>query len=392
MEELSLEDTATAFRSRSTESLEQALWMFRMLSNPTLVSFGSVMTRAALTMGLPIKGVVRETIFKQFCGGETIQECESEIARLAENGIGSILDNSVEGMEKESVFDAATEEAVANIQKAGRDKRIPFCVIKVTGIGRYQVMEKASSGESLTSEEDTELNKIRGRVQRICHQAWENGVRLFIDAEESWYQAFIDATTRDMMEQYNRDRAIVFNTAQLYLKDRPEFLENELRLAREKGYYLGIKIVRGAYMEKERDRARQKGYPDPIQPNKEATDRAHDDALRFCMNNLDMITLCAGTHNEDSSWLLTELIAQKGLELNDDRVWFSQLFGMGDNISFNLARQGYNVAKYLPYGPIKDVLPYLIRRAQENTSVQGRSGRELALIERELKRRKEAGE
>ncbi len=391
MAELSFEDTEVAFRSRSKQSLEQAHWMFRMLQSPYLVNLGNLMAHTALKLGLPIRGIVKRTLFDQFCGGETIRECEAEVARLAEHGIGSILDHSVEGKEEESVFDAITEESVANIHKAAGDERIPFCVIKVTGIGRYSLLEKASSGEALTEKEDAELNKIRGRVHRLCHQAWEKGVRFFIDAEESWYQDIIDSMIREMMHEYNRERAIVFTTVQMYRRDRLDFLREEWNEAKEKGYHLGIKVVRGAYMEKERARAERKGYPDPIHPNKEATDQAHDDALRFCMDHLDTIALCAGTHNENSTFLLTQLMEEKGVDRNDERVWFAQLFGMSDNISFNLAQHGYNVAKYLPYGPVRDVLPYLIRRAQENTSVQGQSSRELALIEKELKRRREAG-
>ncbi len=385
---LDLEDTKVAFSHKSERELRRARLLFRTIRYPWLVKLGSACAKAALKIRIPIEGLVRRTIFAHFCGGETIEDSDTRIGTLADKGIGSILDYSAEGKEREEVFDAITEELLATVEKAGKDERIPFSVFKVTGIGRYELLEKASQNAPMSEVEHAELQRIKERVDRICGKASERRVRIFIDAEESWYQDAIDELARQMMRKYNQERAIVFTTIQLYRHDRLAFLEQEVEKARQEGYHFAVKLVRGAYMEKERQRAEEKGYPDPIQPDKASTDRAFDQAVDRCTELLDELTFCAGTHNEASCQHLAERMSEKGLKKDDSRVHFSQLLGMGDHLSSVLAQEGYNTSKYVPYGPVRDVLPYLIRRAQENTSVKGQSGRELQLIEKELERRK----
>lgn len=386
---ISFENTKVAFSHKSDGELRKARLLFRNIRYPFLVRTGSFFAKAALRMGLPIQGLVRRTIFEQFCGGEDIEGSEGTMETLAEKGIGSILDYSAEGKERESVFDAIAEELLATVEKAGSDPKIPFSVFKVTGIGRYELLQRVSTGETLSEEERAEFDRIKKRVNRICGEAYETNTRIFIDAEESWYQDAIDQLARDMMRKYNREQHLVFTTVQLYRHDRLGFLRAEMDRAREEGYYFAVKLVRGAYMEKERKRARQYGYPDPIQADKASTDAAYNEATELCLERIGEIAFCSGTHNEASSKLLAERMDALGIERNDPRIHFSQLLGMGDHISFNLAAEGFNVTKYVPYGPVRDVLPYLIRRAEENTSVRGQSSRELQLIEKELKRRKE---
>ncbi len=385
---LSFEDTKVAFSHKSDRELRKARFLFRTIRHPWLVRIGSVLARGALKLGLPVRGLIRATIFEQFCGGETIEESDATIEELANGGVGSILDHSAEGKENESVFDAIAEELLATADRSAGDERIPFCVFKVTGIGRYALMEKVSTGVELSEEEKAEFERLKERVDRICGRAYAKGTRIFIDAEESWYQDAIDAMARDMMRKYNQEHPYVYTTVQLYRHDRLDFLEREMDRAREEDYRFAVKLVRGAYMEKERARAERKGYQDPIQPDKAHTDRAYDRAQDLCLERLDEIAFCSGTHNEASCRYLAERMEALGLDRNDPRVDFSQLLGMSDHLSFNLAKEGYNASKYVPYGPVRDVLPYLIRRAEENTSVQGQSSRELELIEKELKRRK----
>ncbi len=384
----SFEDTKVAFSHKSDRELQKARLLFRTIQYPWLVKAGSACAKAALRIGLPIEGLVRRTIFEQFCGGEAIDDSGETIEALAKGGVGSILDYSAEGKEREEVFEAATEELLKTVEKAGAEERIPFCVFKVTAIARYELLEKVSKNDPLTYQEEAEMERVRARVDRICKRTYERGTRIFIDAEESWYQDAIDGLAREMMRAYNRDAPRIFTTVQLYRRDRLEFLKREMDRALDEGYRFAVKLVRGAYMEKERSRAAEKGYPDPIQADKQATDQAFDQAIEACLQRIDELAFCAGTHNESSCHYLAERMDELGLAKDDPRVHFSQLLGMGDHLSFVLADRGYNVSKYVPYGPVRDVLPYLIRRAQENTSVKGQSGRELQLIEKELKRRR----
>jgi proline dehydrogenase len=385
---LSFNNTEVAFSGKSNKDLKRSYWLFKMVSNSTFVNIGKSLTTFAIKTYLPIKGLIKATIFKQFCGGENITECEKTIGALGKFHIGTILDYSVEGKETEADFDACTKETVETIHKAKGNKNIPFCVFKVTGLARFDLLEKLSSGGPLSVSEAEEADRVKKRVATICKEAHDAGVPIFIDAEESWIQQAIDDLANEAMKVNNKEKAIVYNTYQLYRKDRLDYLKSSFKMAQEGNYFLGAKLVRGAYMEKERARAIEKGYPSPIQDNKADTDRDYDAEVSFCVEHSDLVAICAGTHNENSSMKLAQLMQSKNIQGSNKHIYFSQLLGMSDHISFNLASEGYNVAKYVPYGPVREVLPYLIRRAQENTSVKGQTGRELSLIIKELDRRK----
>lgn len=383
---VSFDNTENAFKAKSDFDLKKSYWLFKLISNPALVKIGAKTAPIGLAIGF--KGVIKNTIFKQFVGGETIHDCDKTILELGKYSIGTILDYSVEGKESEADFDACCKETIETIHKAKSNEHIPFCVFKVTGLARFALLEKVSAGEVLTNAEEHEFAKVKQRVNEICREAYHNNQPIFIDAEESWIQPAIDDLANESMEAFNKEKAIVYNTYQLYRKDRLAFLTKTLDKAKAQGFWVGAKLVRGAYMEKERDRAFERNYPSPIQDTKEDSDKDYNLALELCMNNIDRMGVCAGTHNEQSSLYLTELMSKNNIPNSDKRIYFSQLLGMSDHISYNLTTAGYNVAKYVPYGPVKEVLPYLIRRAQENTSVKGQTGRELGLIMKEKKRRK----
>jgi len=384
---ISFENTEIAFKSKSNSDLNKSYFLFNLIKRPSIVKIGRGLTEFAFNFKLPINGIVKATIFKQFCGGENIEECTETINKLSNYGIGAILDYSVEGKENDSEFEKTKNETLNTIKKATQSTNIPFCVFKVTGLSRFELLEKISAKKELSEQETLEKNKIWERVDSICKSANENSVPIFIDAEESWIQPAIDELADAMMEKYNLKSAIVYNTFQLYRNDRLDFLKSSIEKAKKNKYFFGAKLVRGAYMEKERERAQKLNYPSPINPTKEATDTMYDNAINVCLDNVNLVSICAGTHNEKSSLALIESMEKKSISKNDKRIYFSQLFGMSEHISFNLAKEGYNVAKYLPYGPVQEVLPYLIRRAQENTSVEGQTGRELGLIIKEKERR-----
>lgn len=384
---ISFDNTENAFKAKSNNDLNRSYWLFKLISNPTLVKVGAKTAPLALSIGF--KGLFKSTIFKQFVGGETINDCDRTISELGKFNIGTILDYSVEGKESEADFDACCKETIETIHKAKNNAHIPFCVFKVTGLARFNLLEKVSAKAELTADEVKEYEKVKQRVKSICEEAYKADQPLFIDAEESWIQPAIDSLADENMHAFNKQKAIVYNTFQLYRKDRLAFLKETIAQAKSQGYYAGAKLVRGAYMEKERKRAAEKNYPSPIQDTKEQSDKDYNLALEECIRHIDMMGLCAGTHNEQSSLHLVKLMADHGIANSDKRVFFSQLLGMSDHISYNLTLAGYNVAKYVPYGPIKEVMPYLIRRAQENTSVKGQTGRELGLIIKEKARRKQ---
>lgn len=384
---LSFDNTEVAFISKNNRELKKSHYLFKLIGSPALVNLGKSLTNLALSLRIPIGWAIRGNVFKQFCGGENIQECGNTIDTLNKYHIGAILDYAVEGKHSEKDFDEGKEEILRTIRKAENNPKIPFCVFKMTGIARFALLEKVNAGVKLSDSEVQEWQRVRGRVDEICSLAHQTETPLFIDAEDSWIQDAIDHLTDEMMQKYNIEKTIVYNTIQLYRHDRMAFYRASLNRAKQHGYFLGMKLVRGAYMEKERARANELGYQDPIQPDKEATDHDYNAAIDFSIENIDRISICAGTHNEESSMHLAKLMNEKGIAHDDKRVYFSQLFGMSDHISFNLANAGYNVVKYVPYGPINTVIPYLIRRAQENTSVKGQTGRELSLIQKEIKRR-----
>lgn len=385
---LSFDDTEIAFRGKTNADLNRAYWLFRMINVNFLTKIGPPITIFALKIGLPIQSLIQSTIFRHFCGGESIQDCEKTVNQLDAGGVGSILDYSVEGEEDEEIFDATCEEIMKTIKRADGDERIPFTVFKSTGLARFALLEKTDTKQALDTGENAEFERIKSRIDRICGYAYDLNVRVMIDAEESWIQDTIDSLALEMMRRYNQENAIVFNTYQLYRNDKLDSLKADHKIAKKEGFFLGAKLVRGAYMEKERKRAEELNYPSPINKDKESTDRDYNDALKFCLDNIANISFIAGTHNENSCRLLAELLDKDGIPHNHGHVFFSQLLGMSDNLSFNLAASGYNVAKYVPYGPVKAVMPYLFRRAEENTSVAGQMSRELRLINAEKKRRK----
>ncbi len=384
------DNTEIAFKSKSNADLNRSYWLFSLVKRPSWVRLGKFLTEAAFALRLPIEGLVKQTIFRQFCGGTAIADCAAAVNALGQFGIGAILDYSVEGKESEKEFESTCNETLQTIAFASGNPHIPFSVFKVTGVSRFALLEKISSGAVPDAEELAEWNRVKQRVERICGMACEKKVPVFIDAEESWIQPAIDSLAADMMKKFNHDRAWVYNTYQMYRHDRLAFLQKQHREAVEGGYHLGAKLVRGAYMEKERQRAARMAYASPIQASKEDSDRDYDLAMEYCLQHLQNIWFVAGTHNEQSCLKLVEGMKAGGIAAGDEKVYFSQLYGMSDHISYNLSAMGYRVAKYLPYGPVKEVLPYLIRRAQENTSVKGQTGRELGLIIREKKRRKMA--
>ncbi len=383
---ISFDNTENAFKGKANSDLNRSYWLFKMVGNPTLVNISAKLAPIGLNIGF--KGLIKATIFKQFVGGENITECNKTIAELGKYNIGTILDYSVEGKESETDFDACCTETIETIHKAKNDKHIPFCVFKVTGMARFDLLVKVSANETLNEAETKEFEKVKTRVNTICNEAHKANQAIFIDAEESWIQPAIDDLANSNMLLFNKDKAIVYNTFQLYRTDRLDYLKTTIAKAKQHNIHVGAKLVRGAYMEKERERAKEKNYTSPIHTTKENSDSDYNLALLECVKNIDMMGLCAGTHNEKSSLYLTELMTKHTISANDSRIYFSQLLGMSDHISYNLAISGYNVSKYVPYGPVKEVLPYLIRRAQENTSVKGQTGRELGLIIKEKNRRK----
>ncbi len=390
---ISFNNTEIAFKHKSNKDLKRAHFLFSVMASPFLVKTGKGLARFGLNTGLPIKGMIKSTIFAQFCGGETIEECTSTIDTMWKNHVGTILDYSVEGKTSAEDFEYTTKEIIATIHKAKGNPGIPFAVFKVTGISRFALLELTNAGiEGISESELKEYQETVERVDRICKEGFEANVPVFIDAEESWIQDVIDRICHEMMLRYNKDRAIVFNTIQMYRHDRLEFLKKSIAWAKTENVQYGVKLVRGAYMEKERRRAAENNYPSPIQPDKKTCDTDYDKALEFLTEpeNFSQMALCAGSHNEDSSAYLADLIEKKGIDKTDKRIYFAQLLGMSDHISYTLAANGFNVAKYVPYGPVKEVIPYLFRRADENTSVKGQTGRELKLIKEELKRRKGA--
>ncbi|SUJ24702.1 bifunctional proline dehydrogenase/pyrroline-5-carboxylate dehydrogenase [Sphingobacterium spiritivorum] len=385
---LSFDNTEIAFKSKSDKDLDRAYWLFKMVASNTLIKIGTPITNFSLNIGLPIQGIIKNTIYKQFCGGETIQGCAAAIRQLGENGVGTILDYSVEGEDTEEVFDYTCEEILRTVAAAKNNPYIPFSVFKPTGLGRFELFEKVNAQKELSDMEKVEYQKMWERTNRICKACYEADIKVLVDAEHSWIQDVIDDIAREMMELYNKEKPIVYNTYQLYRHDKLASLKADFAYARTQGFYLGAKTVRGAYMEIERERAAQKGYPSPIQPTKEASDIDYNEAILFCLDNIEQIGLMAGTHNEASSLLLAEEMNKRNISHQHPHIFFAQLLGMSDNLTFNLASAGYNVAKYMPYGPVKAVMPYLFRRAQENTSVGGQTGRELSLIIKEKERRK----
>lgn len=382
------EDTATAFSLKTDSELERAYFLFKMIANEPLVRIGTAMTNFAIKAHLPVEGLIRATVFDHFCGGVNEEDCLPVVDKMYSKGVCSVLDYSVEGKEGDDPFDSALETILKILDFVKERDAIPFAVFKPTGFGRFALYEKVGLGKELSEKENQEWQRVIGRFDKVCKKAYDLDVSLLIDGEESWMQDAADTIVEDLMRKYNTKKAVVFNTLQMYRWDRLDYLKKLHQKAESEGFKIGMKVVRGAYMEKENTRAEEKGYPSPICASKIATDENFDAAIGYMIKNLDVISVFAGTHNEASSYDLMNLMEQAAIQPGDSRIWFGQLLGMSDHISFNLAAKGYNVAKYLPFGPVRDVMPYLIRRAEENTSVAGQTTRELGLIKKEKKRRK----
>ncbi|MCX8489622.1 MAG: proline dehydrogenase family protein [Cyclobacteriaceae bacterium] len=385
---IQFDNTEVAFSYKSDRELKKANFIFSLVNHPMISSLATSLVKFSLALHLPVKNLIRITVFEHFCGGETAEESEKTIEKLAQYQVGTILDYSVEGEHDESSFDQTIREILSTFDEATKSPSVPFCVFKITGLGSSDILEKVQEKSELTDEEMLAFGRIKMRVEQICQRAFETQVPVLVDAEDSWIQNSIDEIAYEMMKKYNQHKAIVFNTYQMYRADMLGNLRNAFHVAAMHNYFLGVKMVRGAYMEKEAERAANLGYSNPIHPSKQATDDAFNQGLAFCVDNKQRISVVCGSHNEYSNQYLTVLMHKHGMKANDQRVWFAQLLGMSDNISFNLAKAGYNVAKYVPYGPVESVMPYLLRRATENTSVAGQSSRELGLIRKELKRRK----
>jgi proline dehydrogenase len=397
---LSFENTENAFAYKTDKELRKAKFLFSSMSYKTLVKIGTTLTPIIMKLGLPVKRLIKKTIFTQFVGGESLAETAYVVDKLEKFGVNVILDYGVEGKEGEENFEHSCEEFIRVVKYASAQPNIPFISIKVTGFARFALLEKLDAAandrsgfsghvhtEVLNEEEKAEWGRVVERMERIIRTASAGNVGVLVDAEETWIQDPVDAVTMQMMEKYNKQRAIVYNTIQLYRSDRLQFLKNSFEESDKKSFLLAVKLVRGAYMEKERKRAEDLNYPSPIQPDKAGTDRDYNSALKFSISNLEKIALIVATHNEYSNIYATRLMNDKDISHPNERIHFSQLYGMSDNITFNLAREGYSVSKYLPFGPIKDVIPYLMRRAHENSSVAGQTGRELSLIKKEIARR-----
>lgn len=382
------ENTEIAFGLKNDSQLERAYFLFKMISHQPLVRIGTAATNFALKANLPVEGLIRSTVFDHFCGGVSEEDCIPVIDKMFEKGVSSVLDYSVEGKEDEEQFDSAMKKILKIIDFADQKEAMPIVVFKPTGFGRFHLYQKIGEGRVLTTDEQNEWNRVVERFHSVCALAKEKDVEVLIDGEESWMQDAADNLVEDLMRAYNKDKPIVYNTLQTYRWDRLDYLKALHHRAKNEGYKIGMKIVRGAYMEKERKRAEEHDYKSPICITKEATDINFDDTLTYILNHIDDINVFVGTHNETSCYLAMSLMDQFSIDKRDNRVWFGQLYGMSDHISFNLAEQGYNVAKYVPFGPVKDVMPYLIRRAEENTSVAGQTNRELGLLKKEKKRRK----
>ncbi|MFN4080877.1 MAG: proline dehydrogenase family protein [Saprospiraceae bacterium] len=382
------DNTEIAFAHLDDHALKHTAWLFGLMNKPFIVKYGSALGLWAVENKLPFaERAVKATIFDQFVGGRTLLDCQRAIEHLARHGVMTILDYGAEAKETEKDFNQTMNENLRAIDFASRNGHIPVVSAKITGLARFGLLERIQSAERLSREELREYRNALKRIDAICYHAARKGVSIYIDAEESWIQKTIDHMVWLMMRAYNRQRPVVYNTFQMYRRDRLEFLAQSFDQARNEGFILGAKLVRGAYMEKEAKRAAELGYDNPINPDKAATDDLYNMGLRFCLQHIEHVGLCNASHNAQSNLLQVELMTQLGISRDHPHTLFSQLYGMSDNLTFNLAKAGFRVAKYMPYGQVSDVIPYLIRRAQENTSVTGDAGREYSLILKEMKRR-----
>ncbi|HEY4650656.1 MAG TPA: proline dehydrogenase family protein [Pontibacter sp.] len=384
----SADDLQVAFSTRSNGELKLAYQLYKVMGNPALVKLGGAATNLALKLHLPVKGLIKKTVYQLFCGGETADEAQKVIQKLAAAHVHTVLDYAAEAQENEAGFDKVCDEILRNIRLAKTTKAFSYISIKLTGIGHKDLFLKLHSKKPLTPEEQGTYARTEARLDAVCSAAAEAGITLYIDAEESWMQDPMDELAEKMMRRYNKDRAVVFNTLQMYRTDRVAYLKACLDRFKAETIVAGIKIVRGAYLEKEQERVLKYGYACPVFTQKEDTDKSFNQAIDISLENIHRLELCAATHNEYSTTYLTQRVQQGDLQEYQHRIHFSQLYGMSDNLTFNLAAAGYNASKYLPYGDVATAVPYLIRRAEENTSIAGQMGRELQLLEQEIRRRK----
>jgi proline dehydrogenase len=383
-------NTQIAFADKSDSQLKKAFWMFKLIEQPFLTKIGTGVLNFTVQHDFPfVTNIVKATLFEQFCGGVTREESLKVVEQMFKRGVGSIFDYSIEGKEEEATFDAVCTEIKEIIKFSVGNPAIPFIVFKPTAFGRIGIYEEIGKGVELTSSQKSEWERVVKRFDEVCKMCFEHDKKVMIDAEETWMQNAADHLIEEMMEKYNREKPIVWNTLQMYRTGRLEYMQENLERAKEKGYFVGYKIVRGAYIEKERERAAEMNYPDPIQPTKDASDENYNSAIDFVLAHLEKVSGFFGTHNEKSTELIMDKMQAKGISHDDNRIYFGQLYGMSDNITYYLAEKKYNAVKYLPYGPVKDVVPYLTRIAQENTSVAGQTGRELGLIQKELDRKRQ---
>ncbi|MEZ4981527.1 MAG: proline dehydrogenase family protein [Saprospiraceae bacterium] len=388
LSQIDFENTKVAFAGKSDDELKKAAWLFGLMNKYWLVGIGSKLGLAAIKMHLPfVESIVKNTIYQQFCGGTTLLETEKTVEKLAAQNTNTVLDFGAEAKESETDFNHTMNETIRALEFASHNENVAVVSSKITGMARFALLEKISKGLELSSDEEDEYKNVLKRMDSVCYVAKEKNVSIYFDAEESWIQAALDQLVNMMMQRYNTESAIVFNTFQMYRTDRLKYLMESFNKAKSAGYFFGAKLVRGAYMDKERDRAEDKGYPSPIHKDKAHTDHDYNTALKFCIENYELISCCNATHNAESSLLMARLIESNKIPRNHPHMQFCQLYGMSDNITFNLAKAGFNVAKYVPYGPVREVVPYLIRRAQENSSVTGDMSRELSLVIKELRRR-----
>lgn len=390
IDELSFDNTAIAFAAKDQKALKLTYRIYQLMNYPWLVGLGTKVVNKSLSWGM-MKNTVKNTLYRHFCGGETLSECAHFVDQLWQSGVYSILGYSVEGKATDEEYDKATQETIRYVRFASQREAVPFAAFKITGVAPFALLEKIQRKQALTEAEELAWEKAKDRVDAICAAGYEHNVRILIDAEETWIQDPIDEVADAMMDQYNREQVIVYNTYQMYLQRGLTFLQKSLEKSKANGYTLGAKVVRGAYVEKERNRAKEMGYDDPLNPTKNATDEMYNQAVEYCLQNLNEVALFAGTHNEQSCYNIAQLTQKLGIAANNPQLFFGQLYGMSDNITFNLAKAGFNVIKYVPYGTVQDVMPYLFRRAQENTAIAGQSNREYELVKKEIKRRKNAG-
>lgn len=386
--ELNFEDTALAFQHRSDKELKRIYRLFRLIDSPFLTRIGPPLVMKALQWNLPVEGLVKYTLYEIFCGGPSLEASLPVLEKIDSFGVKTILDYSVEGENTEAGLEYTFRELLASIEFGGGQASVAFIAMKMSGIADVELLQKKQGGTDLKAAEIKAYQRSKQRLYTLCEASVTHDLPIFIDAEESWIQGEIDELVEEMMETFNREKVYIYTTLQMYRHDRLDYLDQLLERGKKKGYVLGVKLVRGAYLEKENEQANEKGYPSPMQPNKRATDTDFNQALRICIAHIDRLALCAGTHNEESSALLADLMREKGVPHDHPHVSFAQLLGMSDHISFNLAQRGYRSAKYVPYGPVKAVIPYLMRRAQENTAIAGQSSREVELLKKEVQRRK----